>query len=109
MAAGCGSTSSILPGTAAGLRHRAASGHQARPARPTAFPAAVARPAAAVPRGAGEAMSALRQIRAATLTLVAVLALALPAAAQAFPQLTGRVVDEAGVIDPPVRAAIDAD
>jgi uncharacterized protein len=32
---------------------------------------------------------------------------AVPALAQSFPSLTGRVVDQAGVLDPPVRAAID--
>jgi uncharacterized protein len=40
------------------------------------------------------------------LAFVAVLA---PASAQTFPQLTGRVVDEAGVLDPPVRASIETD
>ena len=45
----------------------------------------------------------------AALALAAAAALAPPAAAQTFPQLTGRVVDEAGVIDPPVKAAIETE
>jgi uncharacterized protein len=52
-------------------------------------------------------MGTLRNPGLAVLALLA--ALTLVAAAQTFPQLTGRVVDEAGVLDPPVRAAIDSD
>ncbi len=52
-------------------------------------------------------MRTLRNICLAALALIAVLVSTLPAAAQTFPQLTGRVVDEAGILDPPVRAALD--
>jgi uncharacterized protein len=52
--------------------------------------------------------SATRLLLAA-LALVVAVAATLPAAAQTFPQLTGRVVDEAGVIDPPVKAAIESE
>ncbi|HEY1585316.1 MAG TPA: TPM domain-containing protein, partial [Polyangia bacterium] len=40
---------------------------------------------------------------------LAAAAVARPTAAQTFPALTGRVVDEAKVIDPPVRAAIEVE
>src|SRR5580704_8621244 len=72
-----------------------------------AFPAAAAVLEAAALRGAGEPMGTLRNPGLAVLALLA--ALTLVAAAQTFPPLTGRVVDEAGVLDPPVRAAIDSD
>ena len=52
---------------------------------------------------------AMRILAVTVLMLVAAAALARPAAAQTFPALTGRVVDEANVIDPPVRAAIESE
>jgi len=51
-------------------------------------------------------MHALSHLRLALLALIAVLALALPAAAQTFPPLSGRVVDAAGVLDAGVRAML---
>ncbi|HLH88252.1 MAG TPA: TPM domain-containing protein [Xanthobacteraceae bacterium] len=47
--------------------------------------------------------------RIALATTIVVAALASPGLAQTFPQLTGRVVDEAGVLDAPVRASIETD
>jgi uncharacterized protein len=49
--------------------------------------------------------SAWRRMLCAALTL---LALAAPAAAQNFPALTGRVVDQAGILDQSARAALTA-
>jgi uncharacterized protein len=51
-------------------------------------------------------MRAALNLRMFFLALVAALALALPAAAQTFPALTGRVVDEAGILDPSTRATL---
>jgi len=51
----------------------------------------------------------MRALRNVCLAVLALVALALPAAAQDFPPLTGRVVDDAGILDPPVRAAIESD
>jgi len=53
-------------------------------------------------------MRSLRQIALATLALVAALAFALPAAAQSFPPLSGRVVDDAGVLDAAMRDGVAA-
>ena len=54
-------------------------------------------------------MRGSRCIGLAALALAAAVAWTLPASAQTFPQLTDRVVDDAGVLDPPVRAAIETD
>jgi uncharacterized protein len=51
-------------------------------------------------------MRVLRQIRLVVLALAAAFALALPAAAQTFPTLSGRVVDEAGILDAATRASL---
>ena len=51
-------------------------------------------------------MRALRNLRILFLALVAALALAAPAVAQTFPALTGRVVDETGLIDSAARAML---
>jgi uncharacterized protein len=48
----------------------------------------------------------LRHIRIALLALLAALALAAPAAAQTFPALTGRVVDDAGMLSEGTRALL---
>jgi uncharacterized protein len=53
-------------------------------------------------------MRAVASLRALLLALLATLALAVPAAAQTFPTLTGRVVDAAGILDPSTRAALVA-
>jgi uncharacterized protein len=53
-------------------------------------------------------MRALRKIRILLLALVAALAVAAPATAQRFPTLTGRVVDEAGILDQTTRSALAA-
>src|ERR1043166_6611210 len=57
-----------------------------------------------------QAMAMWRGIRQAALGLVALIALAAatlsPASAQTFPQLTGRVVDEAQILDAATRAAL---
>jgi uncharacterized protein len=51
-------------------------------------------------------MRALHHIRIEVLTLVAAFALVVPAAAQTFPALTGRVVDHAHVLDRETRSAL---
>jgi uncharacterized protein len=51
----------------------------------------------------------LRHIRIALLAVLAALLLATPAWTQTFPALTGRVVDEAGILGAPLRAALTAD
>jgi len=53
-------------------------------------------------------MRALQHLRLAALALVAMLALALPAAAQTFPTLSGRVVDDARVLSAETREALTA-
>ena len=55
----------------------------------------------------GIMMGLIEAIRRAMLLLAVALVAAVPAAAQDFPRLTGRVVDQAGVLDAPVRAALD--
>ena len=54
-------------------------------------------------------MSGLRRARVAVLglLLVALAALAPAAVALTFPELTGRVVDEAGILDPATRSALE--
>ena len=47
----------------------------------------------------------LRKLRIALLALLAALVLAAPASAQTFPALTGRVVDDAGMLSPGTRAS----
>jgi uncharacterized protein len=51
-------------------------------------------------------MRVLMNIRILLLAFVAALALAVPAAAQTFPALSGRVVDDAGVLDAGARAML---
>jgi uncharacterized protein len=51
-------------------------------------------------------MRTLHNLRTLILALIATLALAVPALAQTFPALTGRVVDNAKVLDPGVRAML---
>jgi uncharacterized protein len=53
-------------------------------------------------------MRVLDHMRIALLALCATLALAATATAQTFPALTGRVVDQAGVLDQSARAALTA-
>jgi uncharacterized protein len=53
-------------------------------------------------------MGALRCFRSVILGVVAALLLAAPAAAQTFPALSGRVVDEAGILDASTRATLTA-
>src|SRR5437764_11523975 len=53
-------------------------------------------------------MRALPVMRRALFACLAALLFALPAAAQTFPQLTGRVVDEAGILDDSARRALTA-
>jgi len=53
-------------------------------------------------------MRLLRQARVLLLALVAAAALAVPASALTFPALTGRVVDEANILDASDRAALTA-
>ncbi|HEY4922282.1 MAG TPA: TPM domain-containing protein [Xanthobacteraceae bacterium] len=50
----------------------------------------------------------MRSLRQIALALVAVLAVALPAVAQSFPPLSGRVVDDAAVLDAAMRDGIAA-
>jgi uncharacterized protein len=49
-----------------------------------------------------------RHVRGVLLGLVVALLLAAPAAAQTFPALGGRVVDDAGILDASTRATLDA-
>ena len=53
-------------------------------------------------------MRALPAMRRPLFVCLAALLFALPAAAQTFPQLTGRVVDEAGILDDSARRALTA-
>ncbi|HEY2135714.1 MAG TPA: TPM domain-containing protein [Xanthobacteraceae bacterium] len=53
-------------------------------------------------------MKPLCRIRVALFALLAVLALAAPADAQTFPSLSGRVVDDAGILDQAMRASLTA-
>jgi uncharacterized protein len=53
-------------------------------------------------------MRTLRNLRTFILALIAALALAVPALAQTFPVLSGRVVDQAGILDASTRAALTA-
>ena len=50
-------------------------------------------------------MRMLRHLHILLVALVAALAIAAPAAAATFPALTGRVVDEANILDPATRSA----
>jgi uncharacterized protein len=54
-------------------------------------------------------MRVLGHMRIALLALCATLALAAPAAAQTLPSLTGRVVDDAGILSPALRGALTQD
>ena len=62
--------------------------------------------AVAFPGAAGRCQAAWAQAWASAL-LIAALALAWPAAAAELPALTGRVVDNAGMIDPATKAALE--
>jgi uncharacterized protein len=53
-------------------------------------------------------MRMLRHIRVALLAVLATLAVAATASAQTFPPLSGRVVDQAGILDASTRAALTA-
>ncbi|HEY1585317.1 MAG TPA: TPM domain-containing protein [Polyangia bacterium] len=50
-------------------------------------------------------MRILRPLQVLLVALVAAFAVAAPAAAETFPALTGRVVDEANILDPATRSA----
>ena len=68
---------------------------------------ALARVLASAPRVLASAQRALRNRTIAVLTLVLVVASIGAANALTFPQLTGRVVDDAGVLDPTARAGLE--
>ena len=57
--------------------------------------------------GTGRIIGTIVTLRRLAVGLVLALMAAMPAAAQDFPRLTGRVVDQAGILDAPVRAAIE--
>jgi uncharacterized protein len=80
------------------------------------MPRAADRPVAAFPSSLSnrrrnfrnDAMRTLHKMRVALFPLAATLAVVVPAVAQTFPALTGRVVDQAGVLSPSVRSALTA-